>query len=132
MWPPQPGPPEPTTETEATERRQRRRRRPWRVVYWVTFGLLCAIVAVLTVGFFLTSRAVLVTSSGMSPTIPAGSKADFQRGADGIVRGDVVVIQSPNGLLVRRVIGLPGSRRPITVSLSRSCCSGGPSSPSWR
>jgi len=110
VWPPQPGPPEPTTETEATERRQRRRRRPWRVVYWVTFGLLCATVAGLTVGFVVTFRGVLVLSSEMSPTIPAGSKADYQRGAGGIVRGDLVVIQSPNGLLVRRVIGLPGDR----------------------
>jgi signal peptidase I len=106
-WPPQPGPPEPTA---ATERPERPRRRPWRVVYWVTFGLLCAAVAGLTVGFFLTFRAVLVPSSGMSPTIPAGSKADYQSGAGGVVRGDLVVIQSPGGLLVRRVIGLPGDR----------------------
>jgi signal peptidase I len=107
VWPPQPGPPEPTA---ATERPERPRRRPWRVVYWVTFGLLCAVVAGLTVGLFLTFRAVLVPSPGMSPTIPAGSKADYQPGAGGIVRGDVVVIQSPSGLLVRRVIGLPGDR----------------------
>jgi signal peptidase I len=46
----------------------------------------------------------------MSPTIPAGSTADYQRGAGGVVRGDVVVIHSPSGLLVRRVIGLPGDR----------------------
>jgi signal peptidase I len=107
VWPPQPGPPEPATVTEAKERPPRR---PWRVFYWVTFGVLCAIVAGLAVGFLLTFRAVLVTSAGMSPTIPAGSRAYYQRGAGGIARGDVVVIQSPNGLLVRRVIGLPGDR----------------------
>lgn len=110
VWPPQPGPPEPTTVAEATERPERPRRRPWRVVYWVTFGLLCAAVAGLTVGFLLTFRVALVTSPGMFPTIPAGSTADYQRGAGGVVRGDVVVIHSPSGLLVRRVIGLPGDR----------------------
>ena len=110
VWPPQPGPPDPTTVPEATERPERKRRRPWRVVYWVTFGLLCAVVAGLAVGFVLTFGAVVVPSGGMSPTIPARSRADYQRGAGGIVRGDVALIQSPNGLLVRRVIGLPGDR----------------------
>jgi signal peptidase I len=110
VWPPQPGPPEPTTVTDATERPERPRRRPWRVVYWVTFGLLCAAVVGLIAGFFLLSRSVVVLSAGMSPTIPAGSTAQYQRGAGGVVRGDLVVIQSPGGLLVRRVIGLPGDR----------------------
>jgi signal peptidase I len=107
VWPPQPGPPEPTPVAEATERP---RRRPWRVFYWVTFGLLCAAATGLTVGFVLTFGIVLVTSPGMAPTIPAGSEADYQRGAGGVVRGDLVVIQSPDGLLVRRVIGVPGDR----------------------
>ena len=110
-WPPQPGPPEPTA---ATVRLERPRRRPWRVVYWVTFGLLCAAAAGLTVGFFLTFGVLRVPSAGMAPTIPAGGSADYQRGAAGVVRGDVVLIHSPDGLLVRRLIGLPGD----TVS----CC----------
>ena len=46
----------------------------------------------------------------MSPTIPAGSTAQYQRGAGGIVRGDVALIQSPSGQQVSRVIGLPGDR----------------------
>jgi signal peptidase I len=108
VWPPQPGPPEPTTVTEATERPKQRR--PWRVVYWVTFGLLCAAVAGLIAGFFLLSKSVVVPSAGMFPTIPAGSTAQYQRGAGGVVRGDLVVIHSPSGLLVSRVIGLPGDR----------------------
>ena len=40
VWPPQPGPPEPTTVAEATERPERPPGRPWRVLYWVTFGVL--------------------------------------------------------------------------------------------
>jgi len=104
-WPPPPGPPEPAVETERPERPPRR---PWRIFYWITFGLLCAAVAGLTVGFLLTFGTVAVPSAGMSPTIPAGGTADYQRGAGGVVRGDVVLIQSPNGLLIRRLIGLPG------------------------
>jgi signal peptidase I len=86
------------------------RRRPWRVVYWVTFGLLCAVTAGLIAGFFLLSKSVVVLSAGMSPTIPAGSTAQYQFGAGGIVRGDVVVIRSPSGQQISRVIGLPGDR----------------------
>jgi signal peptidase I len=108
VWPPQPGPPEPTMVIEATQWPERPRRRPWRVLFWVTFGLLCAAVAGLAVGFVLTFGVVLVPSSGMAPTIPAGSRVNYQRGASDIVRGDIVVVQSPSGLLVRRVIGLPG------------------------
>ena len=80
------------------------------MVYWVAFGLLCAAVAGLSVGLFMTFSVVRVPSSGMAPTISPGSSADFQRGGGSVVRGDVVLIQSPSGLLVRRVIGLPGDR----------------------
>ena len=76
----------------------------------MTFGVLCAVVAGLIAGFFLLSKSVVVLSAGMSPTIPAGSTAQYQRGASGIVRGDVVVIQSPRGQQISRVIGLPGDR----------------------
>jgi signal peptidase I len=110
VWPPQPGPPEPPTVPETTERAERPPGRPWRVLYWVTFGVLCAVVAGLIAGFFLLSKSVVVLSAGMSPTIPAGSTAQYQRGAGGIVRGDVVLIQSPSGQQVSRVIGLPGDR----------------------
>lgn len=111
VWPPQPGPPEPTLMIESTEWPEPPPAgRPWRVLYWVTFGVLCAAIAGLSVGFVLTFGTVLVPSSGMAPTISAGSKVDYQRGDSGIVRGDVVVIQSPSGRVVRRVIGLPGDQ----------------------
>ena len=107
-WPP---PPDPWGATTATQWPvPPRRRRPWRIVYWVTLGLLCAAVAGLVVGFYMTFGAIRIISSGMAPTLPAGSVAYYQRGAGGVVRGDLVVINSPSGLLVRRVIGLPGDR----------------------
>jgi len=105
-WPPPPDPWGATTAMQGPV--PPRRRRPWRVVYWVAFGVLCAAAAGLTVGFFMTFGSVLVPSSGMAPTIPPGGSAQYQRGAGGVARGDVVLIQSPSGLLVRRVIGLPG------------------------
>lgn len=51
-WPP---PPDPWGSTTAMQGPVApRRRRPWRVVYWVTLGLLCAAVVGLIVGFFMT------------------------------------------------------------------------------
>ncbi|HTU76567.1 MAG TPA: signal peptidase I [Trebonia sp.] len=86
-----------------------RRRRPWLVVYWVTFGLLCAAFAGLLAGVFMTLGTVTVPSLSMSPTIPAGSTVAYQRGASGVERGDIVLVQVPHvGLLARRVIALPG------------------------
>jgi len=46
----------------------------------------------------------------MTPTVQQGSLVVYQRGDAGIVRGDVAIVQVPGGLLVRRVIGLPGDR----------------------
>jgi signal peptidase I len=90
----------------------RPRRRPWQVVYWVTFGLLCAAVAGLLAGALVTLGTIRPTTQTMAPAISAGNLAIFQRDASGIVRGDVVVIyvRSLDGNLVRRVIGLPGDR----------------------
>lgn len=87
-------------------------------MYWVIFGLLCAAFVGLLVGAFTTSAAVSVPSGGMAPTIPAGSKVIYQRGgAGGVVRGDIVLVRIPGGLLLRRVIGLPGDH--VT------CCAAG-------
>jgi signal peptidase I len=96
----------------AGQRALRSRRRPWRIVYWVTFGLLCAAVLGLLAEAFITLGVVRVSSQTMAPTIQTGNRAIFQRGASGIVRGDVVVVHVPgdDGVLVRRVIGLPGDR----------------------
>jgi signal peptidase I len=87
--------------------------RRWRrIVYWVTFGLLCAAAVGLLVGVFMTTGAVRVASPTMAPTFQSGNQAIYQRDASGIVRGDVVVVQVPgeDGVLVRRIIGLPGDR----------------------
>ncbi len=101
------------------------RRRPWRIVYWVTFGLLCAAVVGLIVGFFMTFRAARVPSSSMAPAIQAGDLVNYQRGASGIVRGDVVMLQVPGiGLVVKRVIGLTGDRVTCCDSAGRVAVDG--------
>jgi signal peptidase I len=83
------------------------------VVYWVTFGLWCAAVVGLVVVGRLTFAGARVPSSGIStmgPTIQSGRVLVYQHGASGIVHGDVVMVQAPGGLDVRRLIGLPGDR----------------------
>jgi signal peptidase I len=82
-------------------------------VYWVTLGLLFAAFVGLLVGFFLTFGSVRIISTTMAPTLQPNDVAIYQRGASGIVRGDVVIVQVPGGgggVLPRRVIGLPGDR----------------------
>jgi signal peptidase I len=65
----------------------------------------------LLVGFILTVGLARVSTNSMAPTVQQADRVIYQRGASGIVRGDVVMVQVPNvGLLVRRVIGLPGDR----------------------
>jgi signal peptidase I len=97
-------------------------------VYWVTFGLLCAAVVALVVGFFVTFRAAQVPSSSMAPTIQPGNVVSYQPGASGIVRGDVVLVQLPNiggnVLFVKRVIGLPGDRVTCCDSAGRITING--------
>jgi signal peptidase I len=92
------------------ERPPRRRRRPWRVVYWVTLSLYIPLSVGLLAWLHVSSGAIRVVSGEMAPTIPAGSTVMYERGASGVVPGDIVVDQTPNGLLILRVIGLPGDR----------------------
>jgi signal peptidase I len=82
-------------------------------VYWVTLGLLFAAFVGLLVGVFSTLGIVRVDSDTMAPTLQSGDAAFYQRGASGIVRGDVVIVEVPGAdgaVLPRRVIGLPGDR----------------------
>jgi signal peptidase I len=87
-----------------------RRWRPSRIAYWVAFGLLCAALAGLIVGFRVMTGVVRMPpgTASMEPGIQPGDLLNYQRGAGGIVRGDVVLLQLPGGLVVKRVIGLPG------------------------
>jgi signal peptidase I len=105
-WAPPPGP----FGVPVAGQRQVPSSRWRRIVYWVTFGPLCAAAVGLVVGVFMTIGAVRFTSATMAPTFQLGSGAVYQRDASGIVRGDVVVVQVPgyDGVLVRRIIGLPG------------------------
>lgn len=102
--------PQPPMESAEPTRPPRPRRRPWRVVYWVTLGLLAAILVGAIVYARVSFSEAQVPSAGMAPAVPAGSKLFYQRGAGDVVPGDIVIAQTPNGLLVRRVIGLPGDR----------------------
>jgi signal peptidase I len=80
-------------------------------VYWVAFGLLCAAVAGLIVGFRVTAGAVRMSPGelSMEPGIRSGDQLVYQRGTGSIVRGDVAVLRVPGiGVVVKRVIGLPG------------------------
>jgi signal peptidase I len=88
-------------------------RRRWRrIAYWVTFGLLWAAAVGLLGGAITTLRAIRAVSPSMADTIRPGDPMLYQRGTSGIVRGDLVVVLVPgiDGLLIRRVIGLPGDR----------------------
>jgi signal peptidase I len=80
------------------------------------------------VGFFLNFRGVRVPSSSMEPTIQPGNVVNYQPGAGGIVRGDVVLLRVPNlggdGLVVKRVIGLPGDRVACCDSAGRVTVNG--------
>jgi signal peptidase I len=82
-------------------------------VYWVTFGLLCSAAVGLIADTFLTvgTARLPASSSSMAPTVQPGDLVVYQHSTSGIVRGDVVLLQVPGvGLVVRRLIGLPGDR----------------------
>jgi signal peptidase I len=81
-------------------------------VYWVTLGLLFAAFVGLLVGFFMTFGSFRIASTTMAPTLQPRDVAISQRGASGIARGDVVIVEVPGGggVLPRRVMGLPGDR----------------------
>jgi signal peptidase I len=48
----------------------------------------------------------------MTPAVPSGASAYYHRGAGGVERGDLIVMRAPDGsgVLLRRLIGLPGDR----------------------
>jgi signal peptidase I len=107
-WP-QPGPPGTPVAGQRPAQPRRRRRQ---ILYWASFGLLWAAAAGLLAGAFMTLGVARASSPSMADTVQAGDLLAYQRGTDGIVRGDVVMVRVPgvDGPLARRVIGLPGDR----------------------
>jgi signal peptidase I len=102
------------------------RRRGWRIVYWVTFGLLWAAAVGLLGGAITTMGFVRAATASMADTIQRGDPVLYQRGTSGIVRGDLVMVQVPgmNGLVIRRVIGLAGDRVSCCDSAGRVTVNG--------
>ena len=57
-----------------------------------------------------------VPSESMSPTLEAGDVMIGSRVFSGLDRGDIVVFQSEDGLLIKRIIGMPGEEVAIEQS----------------
>ena len=57
-----------------------------------------------------------VPSESMSPTLEAGDVLIGSRVFSGLDRGDIVVFQSEDGLLIKRIIGMPGEE--VTIEQS--------------
>ncbi len=93
-----------------------RRRRAGRIVYWVLFALAVACIIAAFVWIHLAGRGFTNSSTSMENTVRTGSTALVEKGQD-VRRGDVIVLDRPDGDFVRRVIGLPGDRV--------ACCTAG-------
>lgn len=96
---------------QARERYARRiRRRRALLGCLITVALIAAVV--LAAGLTV-AKPLWITEGGMSPTLEAGTLVLYNGLHTVPARGDVVVstVESPaGGMLVRRVIGLPGDR----------------------
>jgi signal peptidase I len=111
--------------------RERAERHAGRIVFWVLVGLAFAALATSVTIPVVTIQAYIEQSTSMQNTLAPGDRL-FAVPGDSVRRGDVIVFREPtrvsktHGLLVKRVIGLPGDHVACCDSRGRITVDGKP------
>jgi signal peptidase I len=81
-----------------------------RIPFLIIIGLLIASAwyGSRAVGFAASHRLVLVPSGSMAPAILPGDRLLLELNGEAPKRGEIWTIAGPNGMLIKRVVGLPG------------------------
>lgn len=97
--------PEPSIE-EPTKNQQTLRRR-YIEVFWLTIKMAVASIAIIFIirGFILIP--VPVEGNSMNNTLSQGDMVTMER-ITALNRFDIIVFQQPDGIFIKRIIGLPG------------------------
>jgi signal peptidase I len=110
---------------------KRPERQAGRIVFWVLVGLAFAALATSVAIPVVTVEAYIEQSTSMQNTLAPGDRL-FAVPGDSVRRGDVIVFREParvsktHGLLVKRVIGLPGDHVACCNSRGRITVNGRP------